>query len=122
MNDDTLLYRIIGTSMLLQAGQVSSQAFRPRRIDNKLLSVYDGDRIDPEAACRHYTRDGDNPPSGVLAVSVSECNSQCLSVRADPEPFPEHVLIDFTPFGTSSIKRKSERLRDAAMVRGWLPS
>lgn len=120
MNNDTLLYRIIGASMLLQAGQVSSQAFHPRPSDNKLLSVYDGDRINPKAARRHYTRDDDNPPVGVLAVSVAECSSQCLSVRADPIPFPEHALIDFSPFGTSSIKRKSKRLRDAAMVRGWL--
>lgn len=122
MNDDTLLYRVIDAAMLLQAGKVSSQAFRPKPSDNKLLSVYDGDRIDSKAACRHYTRNSDNPPVGVLAVSVAECSSQCLSVRADPAPFPEHALIDFTPFGTSKIKRKSERLRDAAMVRGWLPS
>lgn len=122
MIDDTLLYRIIGAAMLLQAGRVSSQAFRPKPSDNKLLSVYDGDRIDSEAACRHYTKDVGNPPAGVLAVSVAECSSQSLSVRADPTPFPEHALIDFTPFGTNKIKRKSERLRDAAMVRGWLPS
>ena len=120
MNDDTLLYRIIGTDKLLQIGDVSSQAFRPKLSDNKLLSVYDGDLIDPETACQHYTRDGDNPPAGALAVSVAECRSQCLSVRADPASFPEHALIDFTPFGTNSIKRKSKRLRDAAMVRGWL--
>lgn len=121
MNDDTLLYRVIA-AMLLQAGKVSSQAFRPKKpSDKKLLSVYDGDRIDSEAACRHYTRAGDNPPAGVLAVSVAECSSQCLSVRADPAPFPEHALIDFTPFGTNEIKRKSKFLRDAAVVRGWLP-
>lgn len=119
MNDYTLLYRVVNSSYV-QGGQVSSQAFRPRPLDRKRLSAYDGDKISPQAAWRHYTKDPSNPPAGVLGVTVSECSAERLPVKPDPKPFPEHVLIDFTEFGTRQIKKKSERLRDKATVRGWL--
>lgn len=118
MNDDTLLYRVVNSNYV-QGGEVSSQAFRPRPIDRKRLSVYDGDLISPEWVWFHYTRDPSNPPAGVLAVTVSECSVEGLTVQPDPEPIAEHVLIDFTAFGTNQIKKKSERLRDKAVVRGW---
>ena len=119
MNDDTLLYRVIGPDMWVQEGQVSSQAFRPRKVDNKRLSVYDGDQITAQEALSHYTRDHNNPPIGVLAVTVLECHARDLPVVPDPHTFPEHVLIDFSKFGVNQIKRKSALLRDAAVVRGW---
>lgn len=121
VNNATLLYRVISPAMLVQLGHVSSQAFRPRSSDRKLLSVYDGDLITPPDACRQYTRADDNQPVGVLAVSHAECSAQSLSVRADPAPFHAHALIDFTPFGSNEIRRKSVSLRDVAVARGWLP-
>lgn len=120
MNDYTLLYRVINPDKLFQAGKVSSQAFRPRKIDNKRLSVYDGDQTTPETAWQHYTSDLENLPVGVLAVPVADCSSQSLPVVPDPIPFlEEHTLIDFSAFGINQIKRKSEYLRDAAERRGW---
>ena len=113
MNDATLLYRVINPDRLLQASKISSQTFRPRKTDNKRLSVYDGDQITPEAAWRHYTNDLENLPVGILAVTVADCSSQPLPVVPDPIPFPEHTLIDFSSFGINQIKRKSEYLRDA---------
>ena len=119
MNDYTLLYRVVNANYV-QDGAVSSQAFRPRPIDRKRLSAYDGDQISPEDAYWHYTRNPSEPPFGVLAVTVSECYTEKLPVHPDPAPFPEHVLIDFTEFGTNQLKRKSENLRDKALARGWL--
>ena len=119
MNDATRLYRVINSNFV-QSDIISSQAFRPRPRDRKRLSVYDGDQISPEAAWRHYTNDPSNPPTGVLAVTVAECSAERLPVQPDPAPFPEHVLIDFTEFGTNQIKRKSESLRDKAVARGWV--
>ena len=119
MNDATLLYRVINSNYV-QGNAISSQAFRPRPRDRKRLSVYDGDQISPESAWEHYTRDPSNPPAGVLAVTVAECSAERLPVQPDPMPFPEHVFIDFTAFGTNQIKRKSGSLRDKATVRGWL--
>ena len=119
MNGCTLLYRVIN-SIYVQRGKVSSQAFRPRPRDRRRLSMYDGDQITPEAAWRHYTSDLSNPPAGVMAVTVAQCCAGLLTVQPDPEPFPEHVLVGFTEYGTNQIKKKSERLRDKAVVRGWL--
>ena len=56
VNDYTLLYRVVNSNYV-QNGQVSSQAFRPRPRDQKQLSVYDGDKINPADAWLHYTRD-----------------------------------------------------------------
>ena len=120
MNDETLLHRIIKPHWWLQGQEVSSQAFRPSPRDEGQLSVYDGDQITAEASWRHYTGDPSQPlPSGVMSVTVADCSRQALPVRPDPETFPEHVLIDFRQFGTNQIRRKSERLRDAATARGW---
>ena len=55
----------------------------------------------------------------MLAVTVSECDTQDLPVVPDPQTFPEHVLIDFSKFGMNQTKRKSGLLRDAAVARDW---
>lgn len=121
MNQDTLLHRIIKPDWWIQASSISSQAFRPTPEDDKLLSVYDGGQITPESAYNHYAGDPNKPsPTGVLSVTVAECDSTGLTAIPDPDTFPEHVLIDFRKFGTNQIKRKSEALRDAAIARGWL--
>ena len=120
MNDQTLLHRIIKPAWWLQDGHVSSQAFRPGPSDNKQMSVYDGDQITAAEAWRHYTIDPGKPdPSGVLAITHEECDQQHLPVRPDPETFPEYVLLDFQEFSTKQIKKKSQKLRDAAEERGW---
>ena len=121
MNQTTLLHRIIKPDWWIQIDLVSSQAFRPTPEDHKLLSVYDGDQIVPESAYNHYASDPSKPsPTGVLSVTVAECDSTGLPAIPDPNTFPEHVFIDFREFGTNQIKRKSEALRDAAILRGWL--
>ncbi len=120
MTDETLLHRIIKPHWWLQGEDISSQAFRPGPEDDGQMSVYDGDQITAEAAWLHYTNDPTKPaPSGVLAVTAGECRQQDLPVRPDPNTFPEHALIDFRKFGTNQTKRKSERLRNAAVDRGW---
>ena len=120
MNDETLLHRVITPMWYVQNGVVASQAFRPGPRDDKQMSVYDGDQIAAEASWRHYIRNPDMPaPIGVLSITVNECAEQSIPVLPDPETFPEHVLVDFREFGTNQIKRKSARLRDAAVERGW---
>ena len=122
MNSDTLLYRMVSPSFL-KDGLATSPAFRPTRKDNGRLSVYDGDQISPQAAYEHYT----NPPpglgqtaAGVLAVTVSECESSNLAVTPDPlRDFPEHATIDFTAFSRNRIKVASRELNDFANERGW---
>ena len=119
MNDDTLLFRNIHPSFI-QAGQVTSQAFRPTPKDENKLSVYDGDRISPEKAWDHFTGDPRCTSAGILAVSKGECQKQELPVVTDGEPFPEHAFIDFTGLAKSAVEKKAKFLRNAAMIRNWL--
>ena len=114
MTDGTLLYRQIHPGFV-RDGRATSQAFKPTPKDRKRLSVYDGDRITAEESWRHYARR--YPSVGVLAVSVAECEP--LPVRPDPQPFPEHVVIDFTELSRTAKNRKAKRLRRAANERGW---
>ena len=118
MNSDTLLHRQVHPSWV-QQGRVTSQVFRPTPKDEKRLSVYDGDQITAEAAWNHYTNHLGHASAGVVAVTVAECGAQQLPVLPDPEPFPEHVLIDFTGFPENKIKQKAKHLRAAAESRGW---
>ena len=119
MNSQTLLLRQIHPSFV-QQGRVTSQAFRPTPKDEMKLSVYDGDQMTPEEAFEHFTSVLEQQSVGELAVTVSECESLDLKVEADPEPFPEHAIIDFTGLGRKVVESKGKKLKSIADARGWL--
>lgn len=119
MNKSTLLYRQINACHI-QNGYVSSSAFRPRKADNDKLSVYDGDKITPDQAFRHYTEDLKGSSEGVLGVTKEECDAESLPVVEDYATHPYHVLIDFSGNSNNACRKISERLREAAVKRGWL--
>jgi hypothetical protein len=119
MKDSTLLLRQIHPSFV-QEGKVSSQAFRPTPKDEQRLSVYDGDRIEPLPAYEHYTTTLGFRSLGVMGVSVAECGELQLPVAPDPEPFPEHAVIDFSAYGKIAVEKKAKLLRAKADRRGWL--
>ncbi|KAA1259501.1 hypothetical protein LF1_20350 [Rubripirellula obstinata] len=119
MNSDTILIRQIHPSFV-QDGRVGSNAFCPTPKDEGKLSTYDGDKIDAEGAWQHYTGDLRHSSVGAYGFSVGECESLDLPVSEDPEPFPEHVLVDFTAHGSSAVKKKGKKLRKYAVDRGWL--
>ena len=85
-----------------------------------MLSVYDGDQITAANAFAHYTQTLKLESSGVMAVSVTECNELALPVRPDPAPFLEHALIDFSCYNRSTTEKKAKQLREKAAKRGWL--
>lgn len=119
MTRDTLLLRQVHPSFV-QAGRLTSQVFTPFPKDKGLLSVYDGDRIGPEPSWRHFTSTLGYSSTGVVAVTVAECEVQSLPARPDPEPFPEHAVIDFTQCSPKEIKTKAKALATDAEIRGWL--
>lgn len=119
MNDATLLLRQIHPGFV-QDNRPSSQAFRPTPKDEKKLSVYDGDQITPGNAWQHYTDDLGLHSCGVMAISAAECNTLDLPVHPDPEPFPEHALIDFSAHSKGATEKKAKLLKARAEVRGWL--
>lgn len=119
MTSDTLLFRHINPNWV-QNNRVTSQAFRPTPKDQSLLSAYNGDRIHAEASWKHFTTELGRDSVGVYAVTVAECAALNLPARPDPEPFPEHAVIDFTGVGSSAADKKSKTLRNQAETRGWL--
>lgn len=119
MTNETLLLRQVHPSFV-QSGRVTSQAFRPTPKDAFFLSVYDGDQITPENSWIHFTSQDKCSSTGVMGVTVSECEAEMLPVRTDPVPFPEHVVIDFTGFSENQIEKKCKKLRAKAQARGWL--
>lgn len=118
MTETTLLLRQVHPSFV-QAGRVTSQAFRPTPKDKNLLSVYDGDQITAEQSFVHYTNQLGYESVGVMAVTVGECAAEELPVQPDPTPFPEHIVINFAGFNTNQIEKKSKKLKARAEDRGW---
>ena len=119
MTNDTLLLRQIHPSFV-QQGRVTSQAFRPTPKDGSRLSPYDGDLIEARPAWKHYTAVLGFESAGVMAVARGECAELDLPVEPDPEPFPEHVVIDFSGLGKSAVEKAAKKLRVRAETRGWL--
>lgn len=119
MTPQTLLLRQINPSFI-QAGRVTSQAFRPTPKDENLLSVYDGDQIQALAAWQHFTAAPNCRSAGVMAVSHTECNAEQLPINPDGVPFPAHVSIDFSAFSKNDVEKKAKVLTRHAQTRGWL--
>jgi hypothetical protein len=119
MSPETVLLRQINPSFV-QAGRVTSQAFRPTPKDEQCLSVYDGDKIQAHAAWAHFTKNPVCHSVGVLAVSHAECDAEELPVIADGVPFPEHCYVDYSGFDKKAIEKKAKVLSRLAQLRGWL--
>lgn len=118
-DEQHLLHRQVNPSWV-QEGRVSSQAFNPTPKDSGLLSVYDGALMTAEASFFHYTRTLGLKAVGTVAVSEGEVGDVGLSWRPDPEPFPEHAVIDFTTLGSAGrVKAKAQSLAERARARGW---
>lgn len=88
MKSTILLLRQVNASFI-QAGRITSQTFRPTPKDESHLSVYDGDKIQAQAAWKHFTATAGCNSVGVVAVSHAECSAEELPVFADGVPFPE---------------------------------
>ena len=119
MRPESQLLRQINPSFV-QAGRVTSQAFRPTPKDEQCLSVYDGDQIQPQAAWQHFTQNPACHSVGVMAVSHAECTCEGLPVIADGVPFPEHCYLDYSELDEKTIKKKAKVLSSCAQLRGWL--
>lgn len=118
MTPETLLYRQIHPSFV-QNGRPTSQAFRPTPKDESKLSVYDGDKIQSQAAWEHYTGTLGRASAGVMAVTNAECVAQSLAVTADGIPYPEHCTIDFSVLAKKAVEKAAKILVESAIQRGW---
>lgn len=119
MTGTTLLLRQIHPTQV-HNGFASSYNFRPTDTDAGLMSVYDGDMISAENAWKHRTNTLGKQSIGVVGLLVEECTAEGLSARPDPEPFPEHAVVDFNAVEQKAWRAKSKKLHAKAYVRGWL--
>ena len=119
MRSETLLLRQIHPSFV-QAGRVTSQAFRPTPKDEYQLSVDNGDLIQAEAVWQRFTANPERASVGVQAVAAATCQTHDLPVIEDGQSHPEHCAIDFSAFEKKDIERKAKALRSQAEVMGWL--
>lgn len=119
MNDETLLLRQISPSWV-QAGRVTSQAFRPTPKDMNLLSIFDGDRITPEKSWHYFTRDLGLKSTGVMGVTNFERVSVNVPLIEDRKPIDAHVSLDYTGLSNSQKENAGKVLTDKARTRGWL--
>ena len=94
MTCKTLLLRQVNPNWIGER-RGTSQAFKPTAKDQGKSSVYDGDQITAQGALQHYCQELGLKSAGVLALTVTDCRKQDLAAKPDPEPFPEHVVIDF---------------------------
>ncbi|MFW5653898.1 MAG: hypothetical protein ACOC0P_07605 [Planctomycetota bacterium] len=118
MTEETILLRQINPSWV-QQGRVTSQAFRPTPKDDAKLSVYDGDQITAAESWKHFVGRG-LAAKGTMGVTVAECTEESLTARPDPEPFPEHAVIDFADLSNKQVEKKSKKLSARSRTRGWL--
>ena len=119
MNSNTLLLRQIHPDWI-QAGRVTSQAFRPTKKDTRQLSVSDGNMVTAQISWELHVRRG-HLSSGVLAVTVQECDDIGLETRSNPLPEqPEHAIIDFNKVPSNSqVEKLSKGLTVIAIQRNW---
>jgi len=129
MKEETLLHRQIHPSWI-QNDTVSSQAFlaensiaslsfTPSEKDNNKLSVYNGEKFNPEDSFIHFTKNFKS--AGVLSISIDEVNTVGeLTVQEDNDPFSGHSVINFSNVTSSTqVKKKSKKLKNMAVKRGW---
>lgn len=117
MTPATLLLRQIHPSFV-QAGRVTSQAFRPTPKDLGYLSVDNADLIHAQAAWQRHTASA-GLSAGVLAVSWSECHELVLPVLEDGHPYAEHCSIDYSAHNNCVREQEAKLLRSKAQTRGW---
>ncbi|MBE8723533.1 hypothetical protein [Flavobacterium hungaricum] len=126
MTEKTLLHRQVHPNWIqnnIVSLQVfaTSQVFSPTPKDEGHLSVYNGEKFSAEESYTHFLCNPECSSVGTLSVSISEVDEVGdLSSVENDYPFDGHCYIDFNGVSTKgALKKKSQKLRDLAMERGW---
>jgi hypothetical protein len=120
---DELLWRQVHPKFL-HDGRPTSQTFRPSPKDEDQLSVDRASLTTAADSYGRYVRSG-FLSEGVLAVTVGQCEAECLAVRADPvltgdHPNSAHALIDFRTLRSRGRREAAAKALTAhALARGW---
>jgi hypothetical protein len=115
---DEFLYRQVHPQWVVD-GEPSSQAFRPTKKDDAMLSIACGSKTTAEDAFLHHTQVLKLASGGSWAVTVSEVTSVELRSFAQPlDGSPAHGFIDFRGLGRKAMESKAKLLRAKARNRG----
>ncbi len=110
----------------LRDGRPSSQAFRPTKKDEWMLSVARGSLTTAEAAFRHHSEKLKCASAGTWGITVGECDDQDLKAYSDPIVSPPeatdlaHAFVDFRGMSNSQVEARGIKLARAAHERGAL--
>lgn len=117
---DEALYRQVHPSWIAD-GVPSSQAFKPTKKDEGMLSVALGSKITPEGSFAHHAQVLRRESAGVWAVTVAETTETELPSYEQPlDDSPAHGFIDFCGLSRGQIEAKAKFLLGKARARGCL--
>lgn len=117
---DEALYRQVHPSWVAD-GVPSSQAFKPTKKDESMLSIALGSKTTAEGAFIHHTEVLECKSEGTWGVTGSEVMEVGLNSYAQPlAESPAHGFIDFRGLGRAQIEVKAKLLLDKARRRGRL--
>jgi hypothetical protein len=126
VDGEELLLRQVHPSWM-RDGRPSSQAWRPTKKDEGLLSVARGSLTSPQAAFEHHTQQKKLASIGTWAATVGECQTAGLTTYPDPEEAkptvaadPAHAVVDFRGCSNSQVEARAVRLSRCAAERGCL--
>jgi hypothetical protein len=115
---EELLYRQVHPHWIVD-GQPSSQAFKPTKKDEGMLSVALGSKATAEEAFFLHTVGQRLASAGTWAVTVGEVVAVELSSYEQPlENNPAHGFIDFRGLGRGATESKAKLLLAKARARG----
>lgn len=112
------LHRQVNPSWVVD-GVPSSQAFRPTKKDEGLLSVSRGSEVSAEESFDHHTGTLGLRSAGAWSVTVDECGESGTQAIDDPtDETPHHAVVDFRGFSRKQAEIAGKRLLKYAMERG----
>ncbi len=114
------LYRQVHPSWVVD-GVPSSQAFKPTKKDEGMLSVALGSMTTAEDAYLHHTQELEQASAGTWAVTVEE--TRRAGLNSYPQPFeesPAHGFIDFRELTRGQTETKAKLLLGSVRARGRL--
>ncbi len=115
---DEFLYRQVHPQWIVD-GEPSSQAFKPTKKDEGMLSIALGSKTTAEDAFFHHTQVLNLASGGTWAVTVGEGVAVELSSFEHPlENSPAHGFIDFRDLSRRAMESKAKLLLAKARDRG----
>jgi len=117
-HSEELLHRQVHPQWVVD-GERSSQAFRPTKKDDGMLSIALGSKSSGEEAFIHHTRVLNLASGGTWAVTVGEASAVDLRSFEQPlENSPAHGFLDFRGLSRGAAESKAKLLRIKASERG----